>query len=386
MTEKLYYTDPLTTEFSAVVLSCARCENGWAAELDRTAFFPEGGGQAADTGRLGVVRVTDVREQGDRILHFCTEELPAGTTVTGSVDWEIRLGRMQIHSGEHIVSGLAHRTWGCENVGFHMTENAAVIDFDRELSPEQLSELEAEANRVVWEDLPIRTLFPTAEELREIHFRQKKELSGQIRLVEIPGVDLCACCAPHMPSTGRIGLIRLTDLMRHRGGVRFTLTAGRAAYARTVSLEVQAETVSRLLSVPKDAIGAGAERLLSDQEARKQETAALERRYVELLADRAGQSGGNIVHFEAGPLSSAAMRTLAEAFSGKCGGTAAVFVPEGTGWRYVMASRTEDLRAAAKEINTALRGRGGGSPAMIQGSAGAARGEIEEYFHGKERG
>ena len=384
MTEKLYYTDPLSTEFTARVLSCVREDKGWAAELDRTAFFPEGGGQPADTGLLGGARVTDVREREGRILHYCDRELSAGAEVSGSVGREIRLGRMQIHSGEHIVSGLAHRTWGCENVGFHMTEHAAIIDFDRELSAGQLSQLEEAANRVVWEDLPIRTLFPTAEELAGISFRQKKELSGQIRLVEIPGVDLCACCAPHLPSTGRIGLILLTDPMRHRGGVRFTLTAGRAAYGQIVSVGAQAEAVSRLFSVPKDAIAAGAERLLSDQEARKQETAALERRYVELLSAQTARSDGNIVHFETGPLSAAAMRALAEALSGRCGGAAAVFVPEGAGWRFVMAARRADLRAAAGEINTALRGRGGGSPSMIQGSAGASRAEIEEYFHGKE--
>ena len=386
MTEKLYYTEPLNTDFTARVLSCVREDRGWAAELDRTAFFPEGGGQGADTGLLGGARVLDVRERDGRILHFCDGELPVGAEAAGCVDRENRMARMQIHSGEHIVSGLAHREWGCENVGFHMTENAAVIDFDRELSARQLEELEALANRVVWEDLPIRAFFPSAEELSALVWRQKKELSGQIRLVEIPGVDRCACCAPHMPSTGRIGLICLTDLMRHRGGVRFTLTAGRSAYNRTALLGAEAAALSRLFSVPADALVPAAERLLAEQEERKQAAAGLERRYVKLLAERIPVSAGNIVYFESGELTSAAMRLLAEALSGKCSGAAAVFVPDGEGRRYVIASQSADLRKAAREINTALRGRGGGSPAMIQGSACASPREIEDYFNGKKFG
>ncbi len=384
MTEKLYYSDPMNTDFTARVLSCVREDRGWAAELDRTAFFPEGGGQGADTGLLGGVRVLDVRERDGKILHFCSGELVEGTEVTGSVDRELRLGRMQIHSGEHIVSGLAHREFGCENVGFHMSERSAVIDFDRELTADQFRELEELANRIVWEDLPIRAFFPSEAELSALIWRQKKELSGEIRLVEIPGVDRCACCAPHMPSTGRIGLIRLTDLMRHRGGVRFTLTAGRAAFAQSTVLDAEAAALSRLFSVPADALIPAAERLLAEQEERKQAAADLERRYAELLARTALPSENNIVHFESGALSSAAMRLLAEALSAKCPGAAAVFVPEGDALRYVIASRNADLRAAAKEINTALRGRGGGSAAMIQGSAAASPQEIEDYFNGKE--
>jgi len=386
MTEKLYYTEPLTMDFTARVLSCVREGDLWAAELDRTAFFPEGGGQPSDTGMLDASAVTHVRESAGRILHLCAAPLDPGAEVNGQVDRELRFARMQIHSGEHVVSGIAHREWGCENVGFHMSESAAVIDFDRELSPGQLAALEAMANRAVWEDLPIRTLFPTAEELPSIHFRQKKELSGQIRLVEIPGVDLCACCAPHLPSTGRIGLIRLTDMMRHRGGVRLTLTAGQAAYAQAAALGAEAEALSRLFSAPRSALAAAAERLLSELEERRQSQAELERRYTELLAQTIAPGEENLLRFEPGPLSSAAMRSLAEALSEKCAGIAGVFVPEGDGWRYVMASRRADLRAGAKEINASLRGRGGGAPGMIQGGAAAARREIEEYFHGKKFG
>lgn len=230
MTEKLFYADAHMRKFTARVLSCEERGGRFAVTLDRTAFFPEGGGQGGDTGALGGVRVTDTREEKGEIVHFCDAPLVPGTEVTGELDGETRFARMQIHSAEHLVSGHAHTLWGCENIGFHMDEYGATIDFDREIDAEQLLRLERLANEDVWKNLPINILWPTEEELAAMPFRQKKALAMPVRIVEVPGVDLCACCAPHVSFTGEIGLIRLKDRMRHRGGVRFTMLAGRAAY------------------------------------------------------------------------------------------------------------------------------------------------------------
>ena len=230
MTEKLFYADAHMRKFAARVLSCEERGGRFAVTLDRTAFFPEGGGQGGDTGALGGVRVTDTREEKGEIVHFCDAPLVPGTEVTGELDGETRFARMQIHSAEHLVSGHAHTLWGCENIGFHMDEHGATIDFDREIDAEQLLRLERLANEDVWKNLPINILWPTEEELAAMPFRQKKALAMPVRIVEVPGVDLCACCAPHVSFTGEIGLIRLKDRMRHRGGVRFTMLAGRAAY------------------------------------------------------------------------------------------------------------------------------------------------------------
>lgn len=226
MTEKLFYADAHMRKFTARVLSCEERGGRFAVTLDRTAFFPEGGGQGGDTGALGGVRVTDTREEKGEIVHFCDAPLVPGTEVTGELDGETRFARMQIHSAEHLVSGHAHTLWGCENIGFHMDEYGATIDFDREIDAEQLLRLERLANEDVWKNLPINILWPTEEELAAMPFRQKKALAMPVRIVEVPGVDLCACCAPHVSFTGEIGLIRLKDRMRHRGGVRFTMLAG----------------------------------------------------------------------------------------------------------------------------------------------------------------
>ena len=385
MTEKLYYADPGRFSFDARVLECREGKGRWEIVLDRSAFFPEGGGQGGDTGTLGGVRVTDTHEREGIIVHRCDGPLSVGAVVEGRVDAALRFARMQIHSGEHIVSGTAHREWGCENVGFHMTENGAVIDFDRELDEEQLDRLEFLANEAVWRDLPVRTLFPSPEELSGLSFRQKKELSGEIRLVEIPGVDLCACCAPHVKSTGCVGQIRFTSAMRHRGGVRLTMTAGRAALSDARMLHANAEAVSRLFSAPREETAAAAERFAAQKNELEQRCAVLEKKYTSLRAASFPGGERDLLCFEDSSASSAALRDLAEALSEKCPGIAGAFAGEGSQWRYVLASKTADLRAYGKSFNASLRGRGGGSPSMIQGSVNASRKEIEELVYGKER-
>ena len=385
MTEKLYYADPGRFSFDARVLECREGKGRWEIVLDRSAFFPEGGGQGGDAGTLGGVRVTDTHEREGTVVHWCDGPLSVGAVVKGCVDAALRFARMQVHSGEHIVSGTAHREWGCENVGFHMTENGAVIDFDRELDEEQLERLELLANEAVWRDLPIRTLFPSPEELSGLSFRQKKELSGEIRLVEIPGVDLCACCAPHVKSTGCVGQIRFTSAMRHRGGVRLTMTAGRAALSDARMLHANAEAVSRLFSAPREETAAAAERFAAQKNELEQRCAVLEKKYTSLRAASFPGGERDLLCFEDSSASSAALRDLAEALSEKCPGIAGAFAGEGSQWRYVLASKTADLRAYGKSFNASLRGRGGGSPSMIQGSVNASRKEIEELVYGKER-
>ena len=382
MAEKLFYADAHLRKFTARVLSCEESGRLFAVTLDRTAFFPEGGGQSGDIGTLGGARVTDTREERGEILHFCDAPLVPGAEVTGELDWETRFARMQIHSAEHLVSGHAHALWGCGNVGFHMDEHGATIDFDRELDAPQLMRLERLVNEDVWKNLPINILWPPEEELAAMPFRQKKGLAMPVRIVEVPGVDLCACCAPHVSFTGEIGLVRLKDRMRHRGGVRFTMLAGRAAYEDAALCAAETESLSRLFSAPQNALCAAAERVLGELEEEKYARAAAERRYVEARLAAGKPCEGNLLFFEDG-LSPAALRALAEGGKTRCTGVCAALCAEDGGYRYVMASETTDLRAAARSINAALSGRGGGAPGMIQGSLHASRETVERYFYGK---
>ena len=219
-TRKLYYESAYTRQFAARVLSCEKADGGWAVSLDATAFFPEEGGQSADTGTLGGTMVLDVRERDGVVTHLTDAPLPVGETVEGELDWAARFRKMQDHSGEHIVSGLVHARFGYDNVGFHLGTDGMTVDFSGELTRLQLDEIEDAANAVVWADKPVAACFPSAEELKTLDYRSKLDLTENVRLVTIPGVDVCACCAPHVSSTGQIGVIKLLDFMRHRGGTR----------------------------------------------------------------------------------------------------------------------------------------------------------------------
>ena len=380
MTEKLYYLDSHLFTFEAVVLHCEESGKRWAVELDQTAFFPEGGGQPADTGSLGPARVLDVQEKEGRILHYTDRALSVGEIYSGRLDAEQRHRRMQNHSGEHIVSGLIHGLFGYDNVGFHIGPDCMSMDYSGELDSEQLARVERLANETVRANLPIRAWFPEPEELAQLPYRSKKELFDAVRLVEIPGVDLCACCAPHVSFTGEVGAVKILNAERHRGGVRLSVLCGLDAMEDYARRQESAAAISALLSVPRDAVAPAVERLLAERDALKERIAALSLRLVESLAEATPETDGSLVVFNPG-LDEIAARELGNRLAERCGGFAGVFTgSDAEGWKYTIISRHVDLRARAKELNAALQGRGGGRPEMIQGSAKASEAEIRRVF------
>lgn len=379
MTQKLYYINSHLFDFDATVLRCARNGESWEIVLDETAFFPEGGGQPADRGSLGGVQVLDVHEKGGEIVHHCSGPLEAGQTVEGHIDRELRLCRMQNHSGEHILSGTAHRLYGCENVGFHMGESDMTIDFDRELEEEDLRTIEKQANEAVRANLPIRTFFPSEEELAALEYRSKKELAGDVRIVEIPGIDRCACCAPHADHTGEIGMIKILNFERHRGGVRLSVACGMWALEDYRRKQQNAAEISALLSAKRDEIAPAVHRLLQERDTLKEKNALIAMELIRLKAEQQPETEGNYCLFET-IQDEIAVRELVNLLMEKCGGIAAVFFPgaEG-GYRYIIGSRNVDLRKTAKAINVGIVGRGGGRPEMIQGSATAPAEKIRSF-------
>lgn len=378
LTEKLYDIDSHLREFSAHVVSCRREGERYAVVLSRTAFFPEGGGQAADTGTLGEARVLDVRLWGDQVEHLTDAPVPEGSRVRCSLDWDRRFRRMQEHSGEHIISGTVHRLYGYDNVGFHMGESGVTIDFSGELSDEQLTHVEAVANLTVWRNLPVRTGYPSPEELRSIDYRSKKELDGPVRLVYIEGVDCCACCAPHVYTTGEIGVIKLLSAERHRGGMRLTAVCGADALEDYRARQVCTREISNLLSVPQLETPAAVRRLLGETEELKRRLVEAQREALRCRVAALPQTQGALCLFE-GELDGVSQRETVNAGMERSA-VCALFVGAEGDWKYIIGSKETDLRAAAKAINAAISGRGGGSPTMIQGSAAATRADIEAYF------
>ena len=363
MTEKLFYQDSHLGEFEAEVISCEPFSDAsgkktlklWAAELDRTAFFPEGGGQYADTGILGGVRVVDVQEKGEHVLHLLEGPLEPGSHVTGTIDWEERFMKMQQHSGEHIVSGLVHSWFGYNNVGFHLGSEDCTMDFDGELSKEQLAGIEREANRAVWKNLEIQTLYPSKDELDGMEYRSKIEIEGQVRIIVVPGYDVCACCAPHVSRTGEIGLIKLTRVQRYKGGARVTMLCGVRALEDYAVKQEQAGEISALLCAKENEIAESVRHLKEESDSLKYELGEKEKMFMNLVLE-AGHGVCAIFHGN-----------------------------ESDGYRYVIGSREQDgrqinMRDFVKEFNAAFDGRGGGKPEMVQGTARGSEDEMRAWI------
>lgn len=379
MTRRLFEQDSHLREFTARVLDCRPRETGWAVVLDQTAFFPEGGGQEGDRGSLGRVRVLDTRLREGEILHLTDGPLEPGDTVTGILDWDLRFRRMQNHSGEHIVSGLVYQKYGYNNVGFHLGDGEVTLDFSGELTGPQLAEIEALANRAVTADLPVRAWYPAPAGLRRIAYRSKLDLTENVRLVRIPGIDTCACCAPHVRRTGEIGLIKILDFMRHRGGVRVHILCGMDALADYDARYRATREISGLLSAKQLETPGAVRRALEELEAVKRQLGEERLRSALEKAAALEEREGNICLFFP-ELDMRSLRELVNAGMEKCTGACAAFTGGDGDWKFIVGSRRLDLKKCARELLAGIRGRGGGSPEMLQGSSAASRQEIEAWF------
>ena len=384
MTERLYYADSKMKRFTATVTSCEAVKDGYAVTLDRTAFFPEGGGQAGDSGLIGRARVSDTQEKNGEIIHYVNQMLTVGEVYDCAIDWEIRFRRMQNHSGEHIVSGLVHKKYGYNNIGFHMGNDFVTIDFDGDLTWEQLSELEREANLAVAANHKICASFPPEEVLEKLQYRSKLELTENVRIVEIEGVDICACCAPHLASTAEVGMIKILDSERRRRGgegVRISMLCGLDAYENAVVTQNNNTEISMLLSAKRNETAAAVRRVMKEQEKLKARVSGLSRELAACKAAAIAPTEGNICIFDS-TLDEPALRALINEAVKKCGGVAAVFSgSDDTGFRYIIGSRSVDLKSAAKVINEGISGRGGGSPNMIQGNCSACTETIQKFLN-----
>lgn len=382
---KLYYDSAYIKEFEAQVLSCQEGKKGWEITLSATAFYPEGGGQPADTGLLGNVRVTDVHEKDGQVVHYTDGPLPVGEMVRGVIDWDRRFQHMQEHSGEHLVSGLIHQRFGYDNVGFHMGTDEVTIDFNGVLEWGDLMAIEEKANGMIWENLEISAVYPEKDELDAMEYRSKKELTGAVRIVSIPGGDVCACCGTHVERTGEIGLVKFLSMIHYKGGVRISLLCGKRAVEDYERKRDQVQKISVLLSTRPGEISRAVEKL-KDEEAKLQEK--LVAAYDKLIASEVRdikEGDGDIFilepDFEAIQLRHLVNRLLEEK-KGKTvlalGGAA-----EGS-FLYVLGSRDGDMRRLSRELNGLLNGRGGGSAQMAQGTFFATKDQLQAIL--KEKG
>lgn len=383
--EKIFYQDTHEVDFKATVTECREDGKGhYRVLLDRTAFFPEEGGQGADKGTLNEQEVLDVQIREDLIWHTLASPIPAGGAVTGHVDWAQRFDYMQQHTGEHIISGLVHAKYGYDNVGFHLGAQEVTLDFNGTLSLEEMREIELAANRVVWQDLPVRISFPEPEALSRLEYRSKLALTENVRIVEIPGVDICACCAPHVETTGQIGLIKITNVQSHRGGVRVNILCGERALRDYSLRQDSVASVSVQLSARQDLVAEAVARLKEDALRQKQRANQLQAQLLKLQADAlpAPEISPHALLFT-GELDNIALRNMVNDLCLRYPGYCAIFSgDEGQNCRYIIGSASRDCREMAKLLRERFGAKGGGTAPMVQGSITVSQADLQALFAG----
>ena len=379
-TERLFDKSSKIREFEATVLSCEPKGDGkYAVILDRTAFFPNEGGQSCDGGIIGGIKVLSVDEFDGIIIHTLPSPLAVGASVPCRLDYIGRFRKMQNHTAEHIVSGLVHSMFGYENVGFHLGDGYMTADFDGELSREDIERIETRANIVIFSCRRVRAYYPNSEELKILEYRSKLDLTDNVRIVEIEDTDMCACCAPHVENTGEVGLLKIVDAIRYKGGMRLTMVAGLDALADYRARCEQIRQVSTAISAKQSEVADGVLRLLDEVGKLKGRVSALGRELMQKKLDSLDATEGSIILFEDFD-DMLSLRNFVNEGVKKCGKFFAVFTPDGDGYKYIIASRSLDLKPLSKKLNNALSGRGGGNERMIQGSCRADRKSIEQFF------
>lgn len=390
-TVKRYDEYPYDTEFTAKVVSCTvKNDRALNVVLDETLFFPEEGGQTPDRGTLAGFPVVDVQIGKDGVITHtveCTDPsaFPEGKDALGILDWEHRYSNMQNHSGEHVLSGLLHSMYGYENVGFRLSDNTVTLDTSGQLDDDQIRDLELKANEVVYRNVPITCRYPSKEELSSMEYRSKKAIDGPVRIVTIEGVDVCACCAPHVRHTGEIGLIRILSVLHTKTNMRLTIVCGRRALLYTQNEQLQAMEVSHLTNAPVEKIADGVQRFAGEIAQLKEKNRALEDKYVSLRLSQI-QSGtlpegafavNDAIYVFEDPMNNLSQRAFVNALCEKEYRFAGVFCgSDADSYTYIIGSRSDDARTPNQVLRQNLSARGGGKPLMVTGSVKAEKEKI----------
>ncbi|NCC14990.1 MAG: alanyl-tRNA editing protein [Clostridia bacterium] len=383
MTEKLYYKNAYETKFKGVVLSCEKNAEGcYHIILDKTLFYPEGGGQPADKGTLGGVCVVDVHEKNGEIIHYAEMPLEAGLEVVGEINWEHRFDLMQNHSGEHILSGIICKKYGCDNVGFHMGKEKITIDLNTQIPEEDLPLLEKTANEAIWENTPLTIFYPEKEELHRMEYRSKIELTGEVRIVKAGEYDCCACCGTHVRLAGEIGMIKIVGVQNYKGGTRLELLCGKRGLAYYQKLHQAAHEVGRALSVQAEKIGNAVNKLLIEKEGYAQELRKWKWEAFLNKIEKLPKDTENVLIFEEG-LGAKDLTALADLAARQTKGRAMVLTSSENGFAFVLVSCKKDARELAEELKKSFDCKGGGKGEAVQGRLNGDKAEIMGFFQEK---
>lgn len=415
-TEKLYDKDAYLSTFTARVYKCTASKNPktgkscFAIVLDRTAFFPESGGQSSDRGIIypksldkgfdyhdtqeldkdlfpddestppAKINMVSIEEDTGLIIHYSDTPFDVGRLVSGEIDTKYRFSNMQQHTGEHIFSGLVNSRFDLSNVGFSLTDDNVTMDYNGELSDEELLEIEKAVNVAIWENRAVRAFYPSPDELMMIEYRSKKELKGPVRIVEIEGYDICACCAPHVRRTGEIGLLKVIAKEYTKGNTRVYILCGERAMKWLSMMHDEVEDISKLLSVKRQDVSDAVKKLSLEQKTRDFENVALQRKLLSYEIKNAPAIDGNVLIHSDATDDISIRDAINSNVENAAGFMMILFSPSGEGetksHRFIVSSKEKDCSALAKAFRESLSAKCGGSKKMAEGTISAPDREI----------
>lgn len=378
MTEKLFYEDAYQTNFDATVTSCENKGDKWLVVLDKTCFYPEGGGQPTDTGTIGDADVIEVHDKEGEIVHTVDRELKPGTAVIGRINWSRRFDHMQQHSGEHIVSGMLCKAFNCNNIGFHMGTGIIQIDYDADISWQEILDVEKRANKYIWENHKINILWPDKAELAHLEYRSKKELTGAVRITEWPGADICACCGTHVVTSGEVGLVKMLSVQKIKEGVRIELVCGKRAFDYLAEVWDQNQEISRSLSAKPKETAEAVTKLKQENFRLHGDKIAMESKIIAYIAEEYRGQDNPVVFTE--EVSGDGVRKLCDLLSEGAYGRCCVFAGKDGEYKYAVIHKGEDIKDFINSMNAALNGRGGGKNGFAMGNMTSNKAEILDFL------
>lgn len=393
-TIKLYDSLPYETEFTAKIIKISSFDkekNLYELVLDKTLFFPEAGGQSCDKGNINIENSTTIVEKvfidnEDVITHIIHSEIPlqlenlAKAEIYGKIDWIHRFSNMQQHSAEHIFSGIVHRKYGFENVGFHLSDNNVTMDYSGYLTPEQVAEIEFETNKVIAQNISISCYYPNENELNNINYRCKSELSGDIRIVEIKGIDICACCCPHVKQTGEIGLMKVISSIRYKGGTRLSILCGFRALEYFNSLYAQMGELKSLLSAEQSEVVNTVTLLRNEKDELKNKLIEVSKNL--LISEIDNLPTGSPALIFADEINPKSQREALNYLISKRNNYCGILVGnDKKGYSYLIGSNNLNSVLVQAKLKEGLNAKGGGKKEMIQGFIEASKSKIEALLH-----
>lgn len=378
MTVKLYEKNALLTECQAQVVGCEPEKDYFRVALDQTVIFPEGGGQLSDQGKIQDAEVFHAAEKEGQVWHYTKTPLAVGEKVHVSLNWPLRLDRMQQHTGEHLLSYAFWQSCGAQNIGFHMNEDLVTIDLDQEVTSEEIARAEMDANAVIWENRPITVAYLPDAEVAKLPMRKKNEkLQGILRVVTVENGDICTCCGTHPPFTGMVGQIKILRAEKHKGGTRIFFNCGcRALKNMQQRNEVLVET-SNLLSVKEEEVLGAVQKLKAEvaelTALNKEKTMALLKSQVpELLAQAVPTKDGYKLVFVVTSLEAKEAKSLRQLLGEEEGVIIALvsFAKGRVSYQFALGRNTVgDCHSYCQKANAIFHGKGGGRDSFAQGGA-----------------